>query len=389
LVTNLDRTRYEPIVIFYERHAIIKKFEAVAETIVLDRAAPVRWAAKPRDKRQGLISVPLVVARRFVNFGKNLTTIARHVYFLKQRQIRLVSLNNSVKRHHDWMLAAMLAGVPCLTHERGINPHYTWIDRFFSRRLAVIITMSNWIADHMVQRGVSPANLRTIYDGIDPDRLPVTNPPAVMREQWGIGPDQRVIGMVGNVREWKGQETVVRALIEVAKVRPEVVCVFVGAATAGDQQYQKKLNELIREAGIEANVRFTGYQAHVPDFINMMEFVVHASILPEPFGMVVLEAMAQRKAVVGSRAGGVIEMVVEGVTGYTFPPGDSEDLSQKMLTLLADPQLSKRMGSSGYRRLEDSFTISSYMSQIHTCYTAILGNESVPVAIGQLAGRLQ
>jgi glycosyltransferase involved in cell wall biosynthesis len=188
--------------------------------------------------------------------------------------------------------------------------------------------------------------------------------------------------MVGNIREWKGQETVVRALIHVVKVRPDLVFFFVGAATPGDRAYKDKLDQLIREAGIEGNVRFTGYQQQVPNFVKMMDFVIHASIQPEPFGMVVLEAMAQHKPVIGSRAGGVIEMVVEGETGYTFPPGDSNMLAARMLELLKDPALCRRMGERGYRRLTSTFTMSTYMNQIHAYYAAILDNAPVPADIG-------
>ena len=75
-----------------------------------------------------------------------------------------------------------------------------------------------------------------------------------------------------------------------------------GAATEGDKPYQDRLDALIDEAGIAANVRFTGYQPDPASFVNMMRFVLHASVQPEPFGMVVLEAMAQRKPVIGSPA---------------------------------------------------------------------------------------
>ena len=188
-----------------------------------------------------------------------------------------------------------------------------------------------------------------------------------------------MIGIVGNVRAWKGQETVVRALIEVVKVHPAVVCFFIGATTPQDQPYMDRLNALITEAGIAGNVRFTGYQKDIPSLVNMLQFVIHASIQPEPFGMVVLEAMAQRKAVVGSRAGGVVEMVVEGETGYTFDPGNSTELADRVVTLLNDPGRASAMGQRGYQRLMTHFTLQQYMSQIHEAYLAVLDGRTVPL----------
>ena len=385
LIENLDRSRFEPIALFYQRHALIERFKAAAETIVLERRPMATWASGPYGRRFGLLSIPVVLFRRAVNTGRFLRLIGRHIMFLRRRQIDLVHLNNSVKRHHDWMVASLIAGVPCVTHERGLNDKYSLLDRLLGRRLALIVPASRWIQDHMVRRGMSAANIRVIYDGVDPNTLKVSRPPEALRAEWNLAANQPVVGIVGNIREWKGQEIVVRALIEVVKVHPSIVCFFVGAATPTDKPYEDRLRNLIEQAGIESNVRFTGYQRDVPSFVNMMDFVIHASIQPEPFGMVVLEAMAQRKAVIGSGAGGIVEMVVEGETGYTFPPADSGALAARMLILLADRERSRQMGERGYRRLISSFTVQGCMNEIHAAYRAILSKSPVPSEIGLAA----
>ena len=316
-----------------------------------------------------------------MNFVKLAALVREEVRWLREQRIDLIHLNNSITRHHDWMMAAMLIGIPCITHERGLNPRYSWLDRTLARRLNLIIPMSRWIQDHMVARGVSPDNIRVLYDGLDPRRLTVVRNPAEMRREWTVGPDQPMIGIIGNVRVWKGQEVVVRALVEVAQQRPDVVCFFVGAATAEDEPYESRLNAIIREAGIEANVRFTGYQSQVPDFINMLSIVIHASVEPEPFGMVVLEGMAMRKPVIGSRAGGVIEMVIEGVTGFTFPPGDPHVLAARLLELLKDPERARQMGEAGYQRVLKDFPLDRYADEVQACYDVALapsGMDAVP-----------
>jgi glycosyltransferase involved in cell wall biosynthesis len=376
LVEQLDRARYEPIVLFYEDHALIPRFRAAAETIIDDQHDPARWTPG------GLLRLPAVLARRAVNMGRLAARVARCVRFLRDRDIALVHLNNSVRRHHDWMAAAMIARVPCVTHERGLNDVYTWSDRWYGRRLAAIIPMSAWIRDHMVARGVDPANIRVMYDGLDPAAATPQTGEAAMREAWDISPDQRVVGIVGNVRHWKGQETVVRALIEVVKTHPDLVCFFVGAATPGDQPYLEELKRLVAEAGIEANVRWTGFQKDPSSFRQMMDVVIHGSLRPEPFGMVVLEAMAQRKPVIGSGAGGVVEIVVEGETGYTFPPGNWEVLAARLTELLDDPARARAMGERGYQRLLSAFTLDHYMEDIHRTYDALLAGRPLPPDVG-------
>jgi glycosyltransferase involved in cell wall biosynthesis len=368
LVENLDRATFTPTVTFYEEHALMPRFRSAAESMVLPRKNPSIGGFGP--------------VRRAVNVGKFIRRVLRYKAFLKDRRIALVHQNNSIKRHHDWMLAAILAGVPYIAHERGINTHYSWLDRQFSKRAAIVIPMSRAIMDIMVERGVPPDNIRVLYDGLDPARVKPARTPEALRAEYGIKPNQTVIGIVGNVREWKGQETVVRALIEVLKVHPNTVCFFVGAASAGDRDYQARLDKIISDAGIGDNVRFTGYQADPSSFVNMMSMVMHASLLPEPFGMVVLEAMAQRKPIVGSRAGGVVEMVVDGKTGYTFEPGNPAELSARLIELLKDPARAAQMGEAGYARLLESFTIQQYMDGIHTVYTSILKEGAMPGDVG-------
>jgi glycosyltransferase involved in cell wall biosynthesis len=377
LVEHLDRSQFEPVVVFYESHALLSRFKTVADTIVHRRDEPVQWANA---------SSPVGLAGRGINFLKFLKTTAGHIAFLRRHRIGLVHLNNSITRHQDWMLAALVAGVPCVVHERGLNAVYTSRDRAYARRIALIIPMSAWIRDHMVALGVPGDNIRVMYDGLDPDLMKVTTPPEALRQAWSVTPDQRVVGIVGNVREWKGQETVVLAVIEVVRRFPSLVCFVVGATTPADEAYLARLRRLVADAGIERNIRFTGFQKDVPSFMNMMEFLIHASVAPEPFGMVVLEGMAQRKAVIGSRAGGPVEMIVEGETGFTFPPGDAHALAQRMHELLEDPGRTRRMGLAGYERLLREFTMSRYMQNIHAAYWAVLANRPVPEAIGLPAG---
>ena len=372
LVENLNRAEFTPLVTFYEDHALIPRFSATAETLILPRANPTRDGFAP--------------VRRTINLVKFLGRMFGRVSFLKRNQIALVHQNNSITRHYDWMIAALLTGVPYVVHERGINSKYSWLERKLSQRAALVIPMSRAIMDHMVARGVSPDNVRVLYDGLDPARVKPARTPEALRKEYGVRPDQPVIGIVGNIRAWKGQETVVRALIEVLKVHPDTVCFFVGSPSAVDATYVERLNTIIAEAGIAANVRFTGYQSDPASFVNMMSIVMHASIEPEPFGMVVLEAMAQRKPIVGSRAGGVVEMVVDGKTGYTFPPGDSAELARRLIELLSDPQLAARMGEAGYARLLESFTIRQYMDGIHEVYRSILDRRPIPAGVGIASG---
>lgn len=375
LVRGLDKSLYEPIVIFYEDHALIPQFREVAETIVWSDGLhrPVRWGVECQGLKR--------LAAKAVNFVRFIGTILHYALFLRRREVGLIHLNNSITRHHEWMYAAFLAGVPCVVSERGL-PSYTVEDRLVARKLAIIIPMSRWIMNHMVAQGVAPSNIRVIYDGLPRENVHVPRMPEDIRKAYGIMPHEPMIGIVGNIRQWKGQEIVVRALVQVHKAVPDVVCFFVGSATAMDQPYYEHLQRLLKEHGIEGHARFTGYQPDPASFIRAFQVLIHASISPEPFGMVVLEGMAQRRPVIGSRSGGVIEMIVEGKTGFTFPPGDAEVLAKRIIELLRDPDRATKMGEAGYERLQRDFSLERYLESIHIVYEALLKKESIPPHIG-------
>lgn len=376
LVRHLDRARFRPTVLFYDEHVLVPKFREVAETIVHDQDTPVRWGSG----RSGPLALPATLARRAVNLVKHRLKIRRHVAFLRQHRIQLLHLNNSITRHHDWMAAARRHGIPCIVHERGL-PSYGRADIAAGRGVAAIIPVSRWAGRAMVAQGVDDANIRVMYDGLDPAGFVPTRSAEELRREFNVAPGRPVVGIVGNIRHWKGQEVVVRALGEVVTTHPDVVCFFVGATTAGDAPYKAAIDRFVADAGLGDNVRFTGYQSDVASFVGMMRVLIHASVDPEPFGMVILEGMALRKPIIGSRAGGPVEMVVEGNTGYTFPLGDATTLAAHLTSLLNDPATAERMGQRGYDRVVTEFGVERYMRGIHALYDAVLAGRPLPAGV--------
>jgi glycosyltransferase involved in cell wall biosynthesis len=135
------------------------------------------------------------------------------------------------------------------------------------------------------------------------------------------------------------------------------------------------MRALVSSLGLQNHVIFAGYHRNVPDILMMADVVVHASTRPEPFGRVILEAMACRKPVIGSRAGGVPEIIEDGCTGLMFPPGDHEALSAAILHLLTDRERAARMGEAGYRRLIDRFHVTRNVAATEQVYDRILARD--------------
>ena len=377
LVTNLDRSRFEPIVVFHEDNDLIPTFrEHGVETKVIQKEQPFAFLGRgsPVNGRLGAILLPLVVMRKIVNMLRFLVIgSARRALFLRKNNIDLLHLNNSVIRNHDWMIGAMLSRTRCITHERGINDHYSALSKSLARRLDAIICISDAVRDSLIRGGVSTKNAHTIYNGIDPDILQARKTPEEIRRHYEIESDARLIGVIGNIKRWKGQETAVHAMPRILKEFPTTVCLLVGDIAPSDMEYGRLIHQQIEHLGLKDNVIVTGYTNDVASHISALEVVIHTSIDPEPFGRVLIEAMSMRKPLIGARAGGVREIISEGKTGLTFTPGDAADLAEKAMWTLRERDAADSMGRRGYERLMRKFHIAENAARTQQLYTTLLG----------------
>jgi glycosyltransferase involved in cell wall biosynthesis len=374
LVQGLNRARYRPTVVFQRQHALWDRFAATADVRLESKAEPFRFAARARRasgpaRLLAAVLQPLQSVLNVLLFG---ATAVRYARLLRRERADLLHLNNSITRALDWMLAARLARVPCVVHERGINDRFPFPTRALTPRLAAVLCISQAAYDNLRGHGFDGANLHIVPNGLDPDEVRPARSPEDVRAALGITADRPVIGVVGNVREWKGQEILIRALPAIRARVPGIVCLLIGTATEGDAGYMARINARIATDRLEPQVFLTGYTTCVADYLQIMDVAVHTSITPEPFGRVLLEAMAMRKPVVGSGDGAVPEIVVDGVTGYTFTPGDPDALADRVLDVLLDPARARAFGDAGYRRLLDEFHIDRNVERTAAIYDRIL-----------------
>jgi len=294
-----------------------------------------------------------------------------YAWFLKCERVDLLHLNNSIVRNAEWFLAAFISRTHCVTHERGINDRFSGVARFIAPRLDAIICISTAVRDNMVRRGIPPRNLHIIHNGLDPLEIRPSRSAAELRAAWGLERRSPVVGMVGNLKRWKGQHVLVQALPSMKAAFPELVCLLIGDTSPADKAYEAHLRALIAELGLEGTVRFLGYQRNVADALSLLDVAILAST-QEPFGRVLLEAMALKKPIVASHSGAVAEIVVDGATGYIFPDGDSVRLAAHTISLLERPASARAMGEAGFQRLTDVFHIRQNVVRTEQLYDEIL-----------------
>jgi glycosyltransferase involved in cell wall biosynthesis len=377
LVEGLDRRRYDPIVVFYTNHTLLPAFrDAGVETLVWQKPTSFKFGADLRRVR-GFFRFawpPVLAFQKVLNFMlRFLLPVLAKTWFLRWNRVKIVHLNNSILYNHDWMLSAKLARARCVTHERGINQEYSRSARFFGRRLDALICISDAVKGHLIKSGFDSGNLLLIYNGLEPSwGTADAGRVAGLRKEHGLVEGRPVIGIVGNIRGWKGQETVIRATGIVKARYPDIKCFVIGGASESDLAYESYLHGLVAQLKLTEQVVFTGFQIHVAEYISLLDILIHASLSPEPFGRVVLEGMALKKPVIGSQGGAIPEIIEEGVTGVMYPPGDADRLAMEILELLENRDRASQMGLSGYARLVEHFSLSKNIEATQNLYERIL-----------------
>jgi asparagine synthase (glutamine-hydrolysing) len=274
---------------------------------------------------------------------------------------------NSLKAAMYGGVAGRLAGVPVVWHVRDqlVDEEYPPLARRLVRALA-----------RTVPSGIV-ANSRSTLELIG-ERLPpaavvpsiVVTPTAPPRHRPGPAADLR-LGIVGRLAPWKGQHIFLKAFAD-AFPGGEHSAVIVGQALFHDDDYEAELRALAADLGLDGRVDFRGYRDDIRAELERLDVFVHASVTPEPFGRVIVEAMAAGLPVVASRAGGPLELVDHGRTGLLVTPGDVDAMSAAMRGLASAPEVRSRLGAAAYEAT-GRFTEQAVLDGVMGLYGQVLG----------------
>lgn len=225
------------------------------------------------------------------------------------------------------------------------------------------------------QRGGRLKKVRVVYNGIDSapfDAVTDADARAVRGELGAeLGP---LVGMFGRFHPWKGQHQLVEALPHL----PGVHAVFVGDALFGEEAYVEEVKRSARDLGVADRVHLLGFRADVARLMRAVDIVIHASVAPEPFGRVIVEAMLARRPVVATNAGGVPEIVVDGVTGILIEPGNPRALAAGVAALLERPDRRTAMGQAGYERARRHFSLDGMHAAVARELEEVAGTRTGP-----------
>jgi glycosyltransferase involved in cell wall biosynthesis len=226
------------------------------------------------------------------------------------------------------------------------HPLLAKLERVLHKRMDAVLGNSAAVTAQLIDEGAPPNRVHLIHNGIDLARF--ANPQPVPRPA-----DKVVIACVANLIPYKGHADLIDALAQIPREAAwELWC------AGRDDGIGASLKARADASRIGDRVKFFGARDDVPDLLAAADLAVLASH-EEGFPNAALEAMAARRAVIGTRAGGIPEAIEEGKTGLIVPPRDPAKLGQALACLIADTPLRTKMGEAGRQRVEAEFSLAA------------------------------
>ncbi len=206
--------------------------------------------------------------------------------------------------------------------------------------------------------------IRVLHLGVDTTHFrPRPEQRPEVRRALGLDLESPLVTLLGRYQAVKGQHVFLQSCAQIASQRPEARFVVAGEnifGGAGEEAFKRRiLKQAQAEPRLRDRVRFLGWVPDPENLLSASDVVVCASRF-ESFGMVLVEAMASGVPVVSTRVGGPAETIVDGETGYLLPPGRPDLIAARVLDLLADADLRRRMGTAGRERVRAHFELRGY-----------------------------
>ena len=264
--------------------------------------------------------------------------------------------------------AAKGGPTPALVAARRVDFHLKGnsFSRWKYRQVDVFIAASEAIRQMLVADGVPDDRTVTVHEGIDIEHV-LAAPPVNVHEAFWLPHGAPVIGNVAALVPHKGQRYLIDAAQLVVQQVPDARFVILGEGELRDH-----LEKQVHEHHLEKHVLLPGFRTDVLGCIKGFDLFVMSSIT-EGLGTSLLDAMACARPIVATRAGGIPEIVEDGVNGLLAPVRDHHALAEAIVRALKDPDLRRRLGEAGLARVNQRFTVERMVSETAEVYARVAG----------------
>ena len=363
LVTSIDRKRYKTVVVLPSEGFLNEKLlKNGIETHILPVAVFSRSLVKPKDL---LIFIKNVVYSIYI-FDK----------IFKNRKIDIVHSNTlAVFSGAIW---AKIRKIPHIWHVHEIIIKPKLVMQIYVILLDLladkIIAISNAVKNNIVNfRPVLEKKIEIIWNSIE-DKGKATNKEIKeLKRYLGLNNSTILVTLIGRINRWKGQHLFVNAAEYLEKYGyKNIKFLIVGGTPLGQKHFKESLLKKIINSSAMKKICILDYIENISVVLGATDICVIPSTEPEPFGIVALEAMSEKKPVIAAKHGGLPEIIKNEITGLLFTPNSAKELSIAIARLIENRVLSSKMGSSGYKRFKTFFAKNIFISNFEKTYSDLI-----------------
>lgn len=359
LVKNLDKSRYHPIVVYPAKSSL------------------KRYDSEERYRQLGikLLFIPLPVLKRHYSFKELfryslmiIPSIIKLCKIIKEDKIELVHSNST--QTFTSAIASKICGIPHIFHVRQLVKKPLWMKNLLVKYLDFTSTklfcVSNPVANMFLDKGVKKNKISIIFNKVNLERYPKSEAEMLInaqkiRTEFNIPEESGIVGIVGRLDPRKGHVYFLHAAKEVLAKYTKTKFMIIGDIDIDNfKQYKDKLKHIINELNLTSSIIWTGFRDDIPVLVSSLDCLVMPSCSdksPEPFGRVLIEAMACYKPVIATNSGGAVDIIADNETGYLIPSADYLAISRAVIDLLTKKDKAKQMGLKGRRRVEQLFSL--------------------------------
>lgn len=358
LLSNIDKKKFNPFVI-------------------LPCYGPLVEELKKNNIKVQVVEYPILRRKYF-----NIKGIVKYFYdyikyskvlmkFAKENNIDLIHTNTAAVL--QGVILKVFLKIPQIWHIHEIIVKPKLLNKILSFIIAKfsndVITVSNAVSKHLNDTGFFKKNINVIYNGVDNNKFNRLNDTEYLRKEFNIPNNSKVVGMIGRVNSWKGQEDFIKAMDIVMDNNSDIYSLLVGGVFEGEEWRINNLKLEIDKLRNKDRVIFSDYRNDTKNIHNLFDLFVLPSTNPDPLPTVVLESMATGKPIVGYKHGGICEMVVEGYNGYLAEVKNINDLANNIEKIINDKNKIKEFGENSEKRQKEEFSLNSYVQKFQLMYS--------------------
>jgi len=356
LLTHLDTSAYRPVVGVPAPGPLVEQLRAMDIEVV--------FLEHPRLRRSGN---PLSLLRQYADLRHGAENIAARVEDYAVDIIHANSLSSAVAAAR-----ALRNGAALVWHVRDLR-----FPRGIARRLvsrsAAIIAISGAVSSRLVALDARAAGkIRVIYNGVDSAAFAPRDSRERILKELGLPATANLVGGVGQLVPWKNWTRFLSVGADVAARVANTHLLVVGADLFHDRpRYMEELKTYADDLAIGRLTHFLGHRADIADVVSALDVFVHCTD-EEPLGRAIMEAMSLERPVVAVRSGGPAELIVDGESGLLAPPKNTYAIADRVVQVLKDRGLGRRLGQAARLRIETHFRPEQTARLVQQVYEDVL-----------------